>query len=281
MQREEAKQLLELCRPGNEEDRQDPALAEAFALLETDAELQAWFDEQQAIDARISESINAIEPPADLKASILAGMRLHQAHATPEHTEAAEAPEQANGHTLPFSPETARQAQRKATWFSPWIGIAALFAIMMVFFNLPKGPQPANDQALAGLPPVLQFLSQEIDSLKPSTFDKRDTDAGHLQTYLASMQAPAPQSIPDCLDKMATVGCVTYEYGNTKLSMICFKNGDVYHLITADKATYPDALPTEPQTYECSDKAFKLWVDGDQVKILSVHGTEQDIPEFI
>ena len=57
MQREEAKQLLELCRPEQENDRQDPALADAFALLATDSELRAWFDEQQATDARISEKI--------------------------------------------------------------------------------------------------------------------------------------------------------------------------------------------------------------------------------
>ena len=63
--------------------------------------------------------------------------------------------------------------------------------------------------------------------------------------------------------------------------MICFKNGNVYHLITADKATYPDVLPAEPAVYQCTDKAFKLWVDGNQVKILSVHGTKEDIPEFI
>jgi len=274
---EEAKQLLELCRPGNEEDRQDPVLAEAFALLETDAELKAWFDEQQAVDSQISESMNSIEVPADLKASILAGMRLHQAHGTQAHTEA----------TIPFAQETEQAAHAphtphsRAWWQSPWTGIAALFVIMMAILNVPKNEQTAEPATLAGLPPVIQFISNEIDALKMGQFDHRDERADNLQTFLASTQSPSPQSIPDYLGKMPTIGCITYEYKGAKLSMICFKNGEVYHLITVDKASYPDALPTEPEVFQCSGKAFKLWVDGEQVKILSVKGTKKDLPEFI
>ena len=278
MKREEAKQLLELCRPEQADDLQDPALAEAFALLETDTELRAWFDEQQAVDTRISGSLNALEAPADLKASILAGMRLHQAHASGEQRSAAAAPHDLENEIAFPSAKT----RPEATWFKPWMGIAAIFAIMMVIFNLPTNEPVATSApqtALAGLPPVIQFLSQEIDSLK--AFDKRDHRAENLKTFLASSQSPFPQTLPHCLNEMPTIGCITFEYEDAKLSMICFKNGEVYHLITADKATYPDALPTEPEVFQCSDKAFRIWVDGEQVKILTVHGTKEDIPEFI
>jgi len=274
MKREEAQQLLELCRPGHPEDLMDPALAEARAMLEEDAELKAWFEAQQAIDAEIADSLNALEVPADLKASILAGMRLHQTHAAPPESETS----------IPF-PDAAAQsqsaeAQSPVWWRSPWTGIAALFLVMMVIFNLPDGRQ-ANQLAVnAGLPPVIQFLSDQLDSPGSWTFDKQDNRTDQLQTFLASQHVPSPQTIPDCLGKMTSIGCVTFEYENTKLSMICF-NGEVYHLITADKATYPDALPTEPRIFEIKDKAYRLWVDGEQVKILTVHGTKEDIPEFI
>lgn len=273
MNREEAKQLLELCRPGREEDRQDPALAEALALLETDAELRAWFEEQQAVDGRISESINALEPPADLKASILAGMRLHQRHAAERESESP----------ISFPNETKQTARPRAWWQNPWTGIAALFVIMMAILNVPESETGTDQAAMAGLPPVIQFLSKEISSLKSNQLqlDKRDTNAGNLQTFLASSQAPSPKSIPDCLDNLPTVGCVTFEYNGAKLSMICFKNGKVYHLVTAEKATYPGALPTKPEIFECKDKAFRVWVDGEQVKILSVEGSKENIPEFI
>ncbi|MDQ8194410.1 hypothetical protein QEH59_08230 [Coraliomargarita sp. SDUM461004] len=282
MNHEEAKQLLELCRPGNQEDREDPLLAEAFARLETDARLKAWFEEQQAIDAQISKSINSITVPADLKASILAGMRLHQAHAA-DTTTVSSIPFPAEG--LPGSTESSPpevSAKQRAWWQSPWTGIAALFVIMMTVLNVPKSNDALTEStAIAGLPPVIQFLADEIDALSSGEFDRRDHRPEQLQTFLASKQAPFPKSIPNCIKKMPTIGCITYEFKGAKLSMICFKEGEVYHLITADKATYPDALPLEPEVFQCSGKAFKIWVDGEQVKILSVKGTKENIPEFI
>lgn len=276
MDREEAKNLLELCRPGNVDDRQDPTLAEAFALLDKDPELKAWFDEQQAVDQRISESMAKIEIPSDLKANILAGMRLHAANSSEKETEASS--------VTPFPTEDAHSepTHSRSWWARPWIAIAAAFAIMMVILNAPNDESTANQIATAGLPPVLQYLSKEIDSMKAWSFDKRDKDPSNLQAFLANNQVPSPESIPSFLDGVPSIGCVTFNYGQgTELSMICFKNGEVYHLITADKATYPDSLPTEPQTFECKNKAFKLWIDGEQVKILTVHGTKEDIPEFI
>jgi hypothetical protein len=294
MNREEAKQLLELCRPGNTEDRQDPALTEAFALLESDAALKAWFDEQQAIDARISEHMQSVEVPAHLKASILAGMRLHEAHAPVQKKE--------GGNTQPTAPTafpSSISAEKylssgagssgypasRAWWQSPWTGIAALFVIMMVVFKpgAEQSTQPNNQPALAGLPPVIEFLSREIGSLKANQlqFDKRDTNPVELQSFLASSQAPSPQSIPECLDKMPTIGCVTFEYEGAQLSMICFKGGEVYHLITADKKNYPGHLPTEPEVFQYDKQAFRVWVDGEQVKIISVEGTTENLPEFI
>ena len=48
MERNEAKAILELHRPGNTDDRDDPLIAEALQQLDTDAELRDWFDAQQA-----------------------------------------------------------------------------------------------------------------------------------------------------------------------------------------------------------------------------------------
>jgi len=278
MQREEAKQLLELCRPEQENDRQDPALADAFALLETDNELRAWFDEQQATDARISESLNSIEAPARLKAEILAGIRLHQAQSIQKLGPAETAGEAPASEASSF----AGTPRAQAWWLKPWAGIAALFAVIMAILNLPHDESSAPDSpALAGLPPVIQFLSQEIDSLALRGFDKRDDQAENLRAFLASTQAPSPATIPRCLSTMPTIGCITFLYEGAQLSMICFNNGKVYHLITSDSVTFPAALPTQPEIFQTTDKAFRVWVEGDQVKILTVHGTKEDIPEFI
>ncbi len=285
MDREEAKNILQLCRPGNESDLNDPLIAEAFELLEQDSELQVWFEDQQAFDTQICEQLEHIEPPADLKASILAGMRAHQMQAGPEDVIEFEAtpPEQPEpAHTERAS--TVAAHTHKAWWRNPWMGIAALFVFMVVIFNVQNGDQTQlaqNDPALASLPAVLPFLSDQIDGMNVFSFDKKDTNAHQLQSYLASTGAPSPKNMCEKLASIPTLGCVTFEFNNSKLSMICFQEGEVFHLITADAADFPDACPKSPQFYEIKDKAFKVWVEGEQLNILTIHGTKNDIPEYI
>lgn len=266
MQREQAKQFLELCRPGHRSDPQDPALADAFALLEKDAELREWWDAQQAIDSRISDSLNSIQAPDSLKDEILAGMQLHEGQSA----------------AMPKEPIT-REA---AWWRHPWTGIAAVFAVLLGIMIFPAEQNTTTSSeisagSVAGIPPILEFLSREIDGLSSRGFDQRGEDAETLKAYLAGHQSPAPETIPNYLQSIPTVGCVTFEFKEVPLSMICFKNGAVYHLTTVSKSTYPCILPREPTVYEGPDKAFKIWIDGDQVKILTIHGPKEDIPELI
>ena len=72
MNREQAKLLLSACRP-NGADADDPRLAEAFARLEHDAELQAWFAAEQAADKIIAAKLKAAPLPEDLLAQIREG----------------------------------------------------------------------------------------------------------------------------------------------------------------------------------------------------------------
>ena len=71
MNRDEAKLILQSYRPGGR-DAGDPYFAPALALAKQDAELAAWFAEQQAFDARISGALQQLRVPSRLKAEILA-----------------------------------------------------------------------------------------------------------------------------------------------------------------------------------------------------------------
>jgi len=286
MDREEAKNILQLCRPGVESDLNDPLIAEAFEFLERDSELQIWFEDQQAFDAQICEQLESIKPPADLKASILAGMRAHQKIATAPEPDPDAAPEPFLHATGPSTPKEDKVISKtnKAWWRNPWVGIAALFVFMMIIINAPSRNDTQlaqNDPSLASLPAILPFLSDQIDDMTIFGFDKKDEQAHQLQTFLANSGAPSPRKLCDKLASVPTIGCVTFEFNDAKLSMICFKEGEVFHLITADAADFPQACPKQPQIYEIRDKAFKVWVEGDQLNILTIHGTKNDIPEYI
>ncbi len=295
MDREEAQYILQLCRPENSEDRNDPLIAEALELLNQDAELSAWFEEQQALDTKISAEFNRVEPPADLYAAILAGMRANAVQSQLLIGNKGEDAEQ-DHHPIRFTQPTNRSEQRAG--LRAWMGIAAIFAVAGVALMLSRSEAPTqlanNDQSAAGASPIIatagapnmiEFLAQQISEFNGSKFDKRGVQVGDLQSHLASTGMPNPAQIPQQLKQLTTIGCVTFDYDGTKLSMICFKNGQVYHLITVDKARVPiDCTPCQGQkskVFEAQQQAFKVWAEGEQIFILTTQGSEEDLADFI
>lgn len=281
MEREEAKHILQLCRPGNDEDRLDPLIAKAIGLCDDDDELRTWFEEQQAIDARIGVALGTIEPLPNFKASTLIGMRAHRSQA--ELTSGDEAKQATSEQNTHFPRPATSQ------WLKPWMGIAALLAVLIAIVAVPRtiknSPQFATNDTAAtaeAVPDFIQFLAGQISDLKSWNFDKKGKQASQLQSFLASTGMPNPAHIPGTLNALPTIGCVTFDFDGTKLSMICFKQGDnVYHLITANKADFSQAILARPESYEYRGQAFKVWAEAEQILILSVEGTKADIPEFI
>jgi hypothetical protein len=281
MDRTEAENILQLYRPNNIEDRNDPLMTEALELLDHDTELKAWFEEQQALDAKISTELSSIEPPADLKNAILMGMRAHQAE------QCANPQDSTDDQVTPFP--TANRTEQKS-WLKPWMGIAALFIAAFVVLVLPRAQQSAqlaqSDQnaTASAVPDVINFLASEMAVWEHDRLDKEGNDFNELKAFLASTGNPRPASLPSILEGEPTLGCYTFDYDDTKLTMICFKSDKVYHLITADKASFPkDSLPqgADSSLYECKDQAFKVWSSADQVFILTTEGTAEAIPDFI
>lgn len=290
MHRERAQEILELCQPDQVESLDDPLIAKAFEQLDQDSALSAWFEEQQMQDEKIRTEFNRITPPADLKASILAGM-----HARIAEQEGA------------FEESESDQARNASSilWFRPLIGIAALFVFASVFLVL-KNRYPApqitdgndspnsfatidTESVTAGVPDVIQFLGQQIEDFNNSKFSKRSEQVDELKSYLKLAGAPSPAVVPQALEKLPTLGCVSFDYGGTQLSMICFKNSQVYHLITVDKANLKDnhmsnLSSADVHFFEHRNQVYKIWSKDDQIYILTTKGTKENIsnvPEFI
>ena len=300
MNSEEAKDILQLCRPDHAEDLDDPLIKEAFEKLEQDSELCAWFEEQQIVDAAIFMELARVMPPPHLKKSILSGMRQRVVQYDKDQANVLKEMDQPDGRVT-TSNSTPKNSDSKVLWFRPWIGIAALFlfaSILFVFSIKESTPEVANKNLsadefasgssvdTAGIPDIIQFLSQQIADFKDSKFDKRSEQVNELQSYLALYGMPSPSEIPQKLESASTIGCVTFTYGNTPMSMICFKNGRVYHLITVDKADLDknsllDYSASGAKIFEYNKKAFKLWSKGQQIYILSVEGTKENLPKFI
>lgn len=272
MNLEEAKNILQLCRPGHPEDLEDPVIAEALELCQKNADLREWFEAQQAFDLKFAERLKSVNAPTDLESSILAGMRIHEANASKDDkTE---------------TPPAAAPKRSTNWWTRSWIGIAAAIAILCAVALIPdkSAPEqvavetPRND---AVSPKLLEFLAREIQALRAESFAKIDKNPYTLKAYLDSQNTPSPNAIPARFSQSETIGCVIFDHQGTKLGMICFQEDNVYHLITADREGFPMKLTSEPQYFQIENQAFKLWTEGEKVQILSVNGTQQDLPEYI
>src|SRR5581483_4833951 len=77
MDRDEARQILALHRPGSP-DAEDPRMAEALDLARRDPELAAWFEQHSAVHAAIRAKLKAIPVPSGLKRDIILARQEHQ-----------------------------------------------------------------------------------------------------------------------------------------------------------------------------------------------------------
>ncbi len=71
MNRARAKEILAGYRP-HQDLATDPEFAAALALLEQDAELARWFEQEQALDAAMRRKLQEVPIPAELQTRILA-----------------------------------------------------------------------------------------------------------------------------------------------------------------------------------------------------------------
>jgi hypothetical protein len=71
MNRARAQEILAGYRP-NRDIATEPEIAAALALLEQDAELARWFENEQALDAALQRKLREIPIPGDLQERILA-----------------------------------------------------------------------------------------------------------------------------------------------------------------------------------------------------------------
>ncbi|MFP4674611.1 MAG: hypothetical protein ACLFO5_08515 [Opitutales bacterium] len=277
MDREEAKNILHLCRPDHASDHEDPRIKEALGFLERDSELRAWFEDQQAFDAAFSEQLNQIEPPEDLRESIIAGMW-------------ERASGQADCAAGGSGNEMKHGSRSQAWWRNPWVGIAALFAVLFVVsaFVMPharnagSGTHVHHGTATAGVPDVLRFLSEEMHQLKElSQLDKTSDDVEELKNHLAETGSPKPEKIPEDVTGKSTIGCISFNYKGSRISLICFEGEKTFHLSTANKDALDENLPQEPKIYEFNNSAFKVWTEGDQVHFLSIKGSKEELSSLI
>jgi hypothetical protein len=228
MDKQEAKLILQAQRP-NDLDATQPVFAEALALVDTDPELKAWWEAQQAFDRKVAAKLKEIPLPADLRTNILTGRKI-----------------------TPFAPQPHR-------YF--WLAAAALVAILCAvgtsFHASWKAAQRVSpshfDEAAIG------FLGDNAPSLAMIS-----PDHDKIMAWLKAQNAPIG-TLPAEMTPVPTVGCQKFTVEGHAVSLVCFEmaGGGIAHLfMVAQDALSDPPSQTGPEFKQVEGWSTASWSDG-------------------
>jgi hypothetical protein len=234
MNNQEAKLILQAYRPGGQ-DALDPLFAEALEQARRDPELQKWFTEEIALDARIQASLQIAVPiPPGLKSNLLA-----------------------LGKTVRPVP----------WWFQP-LKLTAAAAVLLVlglavFFLLPRKPA----QLVSFRETMARYSMQQRGHI---VFETRDM--AKIQQWFQGRGMEPNFELPAGPLGGYAEGCRIVDWHDRKAMMICFVLGDGEHmdLFVMDRAGLPGYRESAaPDFADTSGLTTATWAKGDKVYLLT------------
>ncbi len=246
MDNQEAKFILNAYRPGGQ-DADDPRFAEALEQARRDPILQQWFSESIAFDATVTKKLRVIEVPADLRESILAGVKV---------------------------------SRPLRSSFVKWSVAAALVSMAILGSLIWRETRPAH---LAGwqsqaLDVISSLVRQE------SSFDAQSYNGRELVAWLHANRAPAPQALPRKLEKLESLGCKTFSWNGAPVSVICFRCPDsgLIHLVsTAATPATNHVEKVKPTLARQGNWTTATWREGDRIYMLALEGSPDQLRPYV
>jgi hypothetical protein len=242
MDRNEAKVLLQACRPDGQDDAV-PAFAEALAMVERDPELKTWWEAQKAFDRTISTKIKEIPLPDDLRATIVAGRKIEQM--TPRFQ-------------LPY-----------------WLAAAALimFCLGLGFHFWPASSKSDANPAIASATMansdyetgIVAFLENDTSEL-----GMMSSDHDKVAAWLKEQNSPVG-AIPSKMISLSSLGCQAFAVHGHAVSLICFNmpDGGVTHLFVIQKQALANPPGGSPEFKKAGSWTMATWSDGDHSYMLA------------
>lgn len=230
MNNAEAKFILQSYRP-NGADNADATFCAALEQARTDPELGRWLAREQTLDAAVSTKLSEIQPPADLRATILAGGRVTQTGST-----------------------------RRAWWLRPqWLaaaaGLALLLGVGLTFWS--SRPESLEDFALD-------------DARLSATHGGHGHESNELQAVLNNPGVRLGQKLPVNFANLLETGCRTVRFRGHDVLELCFKrNGVWFHCYIAQASDFPQlAMSTNPTLEDRGKIALASWADAEHLIIV-------------
>jgi len=252
MTNEQAKQILQLYRPGTA-DATDPSFAEALDLCEHNAELKQWFANHCALYSAIRSKFKKIPVPEALKEQIIAE----------------------------------RPARPAPAWQKAVLAGGALALVAMALMSLSPylGTREPHDFAT-----YRNTMDELARNDYPMEMNSSDLDA--IRTHLAERKAIADYVLPENLQKNAkALGCLATSWQGKPVTMVCFATGrpaepghtsDLWLFISTD-AVAKDAPKTSTPTFvaESNGLITASWKVGNRTYVLATKGDQQFLGKYL
>jgi hypothetical protein len=252
MNREEAKTILLLYRPGTA-DAADPEIAEALALARQDPELEAWLQNQVALQKIIREKFRQITPPAGLQEQIIAAL----------------------------------PAQQKVVLLPRYFALAAA-AVIVAFIALATVWTQSHRTTIN----TYALYQGQMISLAQRAYsmDLVTSEPAKIHDYLAQTHAP-DFALPAGMQNVPVTGCAVENWRGAKVSMVCFNTGkhklgagqssDLW-LFVVDSTAVPDTGATPlPQIAKNNELITADWTQDGKLYLIATSGDENTIKKFL
>lgn len=234
MNTQEAKFILQARRPDGSDDG-EPRFAEALEQARRDPALAEWLAREQAFDTAMADKLRAMQPPAELRAAILAGARM--------------------GRTRPF-------------WMKPQVlALAACGVILLglvALWPVSRAAAGSTDQLALGV--MGEVTSDAHREAMPQA-------SGALRTWLTDSGTRLTAGVPGEFAQLKTQGCRSLTIGGREVLEVCFQRGGTFHLYVARREDFSGEA--EPMFRERGGVASVAWADRRNAYVLVTDdGTE-------
>lgn len=239
------KNLLHAWRPGADAPADAARAREEAAGNE---ELSAWLDKERAFDEAFANKLRQVKAPQGLAERIIAA-------AADERIVSFEQgpPKIETGHA----------------WWRPFaLGAAASVAIGLGFYSLVLDKEPAaptqapHTAVFAG--PNFDMASFVNEAVKKALEEPMESKQGFKNVYstLVEADAPTPKALPRNMQSLNAVGCRVFDVRGLRMSMICMRGEQLYHLMVAEQAQVGPGCSryARPVLYDLGDQFAATWV---------------------
>lgn len=243
MDNQEAKFILSAYRPGGQ-DANDPRFSEALEQVRRDPILERWFRESSEFDTTIAQKLSAIEVPAGLRENILAGAKL------------------------------SRPSRRVLLKWAMAAAIILGAVVGSLVLRQSTKPHFAGWQREA-----LHTISSLVAG--QSQFDAQSHSGADLVAWLQTNRGAAAEKLPKNLETLESLGCKTFLWNGTPVSVICFKrrDGGVIHLVMAKAAD--GKLNREPEFAQQGEWATATWREDNMTYMLVLEGRCDELRAYL